>query len=370
MSRTAISLLYGASRLEGGAEGPVVGRFIDRLGPRPVILVGAALTGVGFLLLSLAQGYWSVFFIFVLIISLGYNAGFYHPISTAVNSWFIRRRGMGFAILDSVGSLGAVALVPLLAYWVHHSGWRTASVLVGVITLVAVLPVALLFHRSPESRGLLPDGGPAKSANNPAQGMALPVDFGVREAVRTGNYWLLTLTTTLRLTVTTAVTAHMVPMLVWRGVDEAQAAYLVSLFAFGCILTPLAFGWLGDRWGNKARLCTLGVLVGAGAAFWLWRSSSPLALYGFPIAMAVVLGTAPLNWSLVGDFFGRASYGTLRGIMRIANGAGAFLAPIYAGWVFDRTSSYELVLLPFALVLLLSAVLFFYLRPPTAPQRA
>ena len=370
VSRTAISLLYGMGRIEAGVQGPVVGRLIDRFGPRWIIFTGGALTGIGFILLSWAQSYWGVLLIFVLVISVGYNTGFYHPVSTAINSWFIRRRATGFAVLDSVGSLGAVVLVPLLAYWVLSFGWRTGALMAGIITLVVALPLALPFHRSPESRGLHPDGrAPERHPGNPTAETALTVDFTVREAIGTANYWLLTLTTTLRLSVTGAAAAHMVPILVWKSVDEASSAYLVSLFAFGTIATPLLMGWLGDRW-SKSQLSALGILVCVGGFLLLLRSSSPLALYSFPLTMAVALGTAPLNWSLVGDFYGRGSYGTLRGIMRMANGAGAFLAPVYAGWTFDHTGSYGEVLLVFAVVLLVSAFLFFLLAPPSQPRRS
>ncbi|MEE9203016.1 MAG: MFS transporter, partial [Dehalococcoidia bacterium] len=60
VSRTAISLLYGLGRIEAGVQGPVAGRLIDRFGPRWIIFTGAALTGIGFILLSRAQSYWGV----------------------------------------------------------------------------------------------------------------------------------------------------------------------------------------------------------------------------------------------------------------------------------------------------------------------
>jgi nitrate/nitrite transporter NarK len=70
------------------------------------------------------------------------------------------------------------------------------------------------------------------------------------------------------------------------------------------------------------------------------------------------MGTVPLNWALIGDFFGRRSYATLRGIMGIGYGIGTFVSPIYAGWIFDRTGSYEDVLLTFVIVHLLATSIF------------
>ena len=77
-----ISLLYGVARLEGGFEGPIVGYLIDKFGPRPIIIGGGIMAGVGLILLSTVQNFWIFFFIFVFIVSLGYNAeSFAHSLS-------------------------------------------------------------------------------------------------------------------------------------------------------------------------------------------------------------------------------------------------------------------------------------------------
>ena len=78
----------------------------------------------------------------------------------------------------------------------------------------------------------------------------------------------------------------------------------------------------------------------------------------FPIGLAITMGTVPLNWALIGDFFGRRSYATLRGIMGVGYGIGTFMSPIYAGWIFDRTGSYEYVLLTFIIVHVLATSIF------------
>ena len=82
------------------------------------------------------------------------------------------------------------------------------------------------------------------------------------------------------------------------------------------------------------------------------------SLYVFPVGLAITMGTVPLNWAQIGDFFGRGSYATLRGIMGVGYGIGTFVSPIYAGWIFDRTGSYEDVLLTFIIVHLLATSIF------------
>ena len=87
-------------------------------------------------------------------------------------------------------------------------------------------------------------------------------------------------------------------------------------------------------------------------------SQAAIYSYAFTIGYAMTMGTTPLNWSLVGDLFGRRSYATLRGIMGVGYGIATFFSPIYAGWVFDRTGSYSSALVAFSVILVITALLF------------
>ena len=122
VSSAAISLLYGAARLEGGIEGPVVGYLISRFGCRTMIFTGASMAGLGLILLATTHSFWAFFFVYVFIVSLGSNAGFFHPISSAVNNWFIRHRGVGFASITASGSIGGMIMAPLLSYLILTYG--------------------------------------------------------------------------------------------------------------------------------------------------------------------------------------------------------------------------------------------------------
>ncbi|MBW1699813.1 MAG: MFS transporter [Deltaproteobacteria bacterium] len=368
VSSAAISLLYGAARLEGGIEGPIVGHLIDRFGPRVMIFIGAGMAGVGLILLATTHSFWPFFFIYVFIVSLGSNAGFFHPLTAAVNKWFIRHRGVGFACIGASASLGGMVMAPFLSYIILDFGWRAGAVTAGIIILMVALPASLPIHQSPESIGLAPDGKPPeKDVLDPSLTMSPTpedVDFSVKAAIKTVTFWLLMVILTLRLFVTIALNTHLVPILVWKGVSEGTAAYLVSLFAFSSIFTMLGIGWLGDRW-NKPLLCALCLVPTVVAMMGLCFSQNAAFIYFFPVAFAITMGKAPLGWSLIGDFFGRKAYATLRGIMGVSYGTATFFSPIYAGWVFDTTGSYRLVLLTFSIILLVGICLFAMLRRPS-----
>jgi sugar phosphate permease len=319
------------------------------------------MAGVGLILLSTVESFLSFFFVYIFIVSLGYNAGFFHPIYAMVNSWFIRHRGFGFATVGAASSVGGMVMAPFLSYLILNFGWRLGAVIGGILMLAIAIPAAIPIYRRPEAIGLLPDGGPGRETGAgggaPGASDADRLDFSVRGALHTWNYWLLFAGITLRILVTVALVIHFIPILAWKGMSEAAGAYLVSLFAFCSIVTTLTAGWLGDRL-NKSFLCWVGILPTVLAMVFLIFSRSAEILFLFPVGLAITAGTIPLNWALIGDFFGRRSYGTLRGIMGVGYGMGTFLSPIYAGWVFDRTGSYEHVLLTFIAAHLLAASLF------------
>jgi sugar phosphate permease len=368
VSSAAVSLLYGAARLEGGFDGPVVGYLVHRFGSRKLIMVGAILAGLGFIILSTVHDFLTFLLIYVLLISFGNNAGFFHPVTTAVNKWFIRKRGISFSIVSASGNVGGMVMAPVLSYIILNFGWRYGAVFAGSMIMLVALPSAWRFKNSPEEMGLLPDGkssldDPAGESSAAKQGTA-EVNFTVKEALRSLPFWLLMTSISLRLVVTIAMNIHFVPILVWRGMSEAASAYLVSLTAFACIFSTLAFGWLGDRW-NKALLCSLGIIPGTLVMVGLIFSQEPTVLYLLPLGFAITMGTAPLNWALIGDLFGRGSYATVRGIMAVGYGTATFFSPIFAGWVFDQTGSYTVVLITFTIILMITAIFFAMLRHPS-----
>ena len=55
LSRAATSLVFSLARAEGAIEGPLAGYIIDRFGPRPMMLAGVILSGLGYMLLSGVQ---------------------------------------------------------------------------------------------------------------------------------------------------------------------------------------------------------------------------------------------------------------------------------------------------------------------------
>ena len=368
LSRALVSLLFSGARLERGVQGPVSGWLIDRFGPRPNILIGCCLAGLGFILMARAQSFLTLALVYVFVLSLGFTGGFWSPVAAAINAWFIRYKSLALGVSAGLSALGGAGLVLALSFFIQQWGWRSAALAAGLVTWSVVLPVALVMHRSPESRGLYPDGRTSPPDPERTTTAALgTVDFTVNEALRTFSYWLLAASIAVRMLVTTGITVHLVPIMVWKGLPESTAGYLVSLLAFGGIATNFAFGWLGTR-VPRTFLSGLGAMVVATGLVCLLIVPAPWGIYVFLVLLTFAEGSALSNWVLIGDFFGRRTYGTLMGLMAPIHSVGAFVSPIYAGWVYDRWTTYDPAVVTFSALIGLAGIMFFLLRRPDSSQ--
>ena len=139
-SRTVISAAFSFARLESGLLGPIEGFFVDRIGPRRLMLVGIPLMGIGYILLSRVNSLVAFFLVYILAITLGNSLGMSTPMTTAVANWFNRKRGLAFGIMWSGVGLGGL-LVPALGWTIDRFGWRDAAMFVGIGLIVVGVPI-------------------------------------------------------------------------------------------------------------------------------------------------------------------------------------------------------------------------------------
>jgi hypothetical protein len=92
-------------------------------------------------------------------------------------------------------------------------------------------------------------------------------------------------------------------------------------------------------------------------------------LGGSVLLLAVAESANSLNWAIMGDFFGRRSFATLRGWQHLPDQLMSMSTPVWMGWIFDHTGSYYWSLLPLALIYGLSACVYWTLPRPTRPPR-
>lgn len=373
LSRAATSLVFSLARAEGAIEGPLAGYLIDRYGPRPMMLAGILLSGLGYMLLATVHSYAAFLIVYLGVISLSFSAGFMHSPMVLANSWFIRRRAMAMTLISSAIGIGGTLITPILAFAVSQWGWRYGAFIAGVGLIVTGVPVALYVKRSPESMGLVPDGvtptseQKLKASNNGEATSEREHDhdheFTLKQALKTAAFWKLILATTTRVGVYNSITVHFVPIMVWRGASEAKAAAMLATMALMSLPSHLLVGWIADR-VNKPGLMASCMLLGAVAVAILAYGDGEWALWVFTLLFTFVEALFPVSWATVGDYFGRKHFATIRGSMSFFYLWGPALGPVITGFVYDRHQSYAPLMNAYITVALIAGLLYASLRQP------
>ena len=372
ISRAAASLPFTLRGIIGIFLSPLVGLLVDRFGPSKVLLCSVILGGLGYLLFSQVDSYLLYMVIFLAVISMG-MLPFDSTTTTVTGRWFLRKRAWAMALAATGFGFGGVLLTPLVALGIDTVGWQRTALFIGIVIWVVGIPLATRLYRSPESRGLLPDGGPPTeedaSTEAPSASGDTPWGFTPRETLRTSAYWMLCVSCGLRGTVFIGTGLHLVAIMTWKGLDEATAGFLIGGFALVWMVSTPVMGWAGDRW-SKARIAATPAFLGTFAIIFIlllddmavWQMAVVLVLWG------TNEGSWSLNFSILADLYGNRHYGTIRGGMLTIINTLSFGAPFYSGWVYDRTESYTYVLLPAAVLLGIAGLLNWFLPKSITPR--
>jgi MFS family permease len=200
---------------------------------------------------------------------------------------------------------------------------------------------------------------------------ARPVEVNVTvgEAFRSFSFWVLVVAAGIRNASYHAISTHFVPLMVWKGLSQPEAAFLLGVSALMGFVSTLFLGWLADR-TNKPRLLALILYAGAAAMLLPIFGDSVWVLWLFTLFFTAVEATYPVGWAVVGDFFGRTHYAKIRGYMSFFYTWGSVVGPVLAGAIYDRWTTYEPLLWTLAALFALSAIFFgtlakhYHLPPP------
>jgi MFS family permease len=135
------------------------------------------------------------------------------------------------------------------------------------------------------------------------------------------------------------------------------------------IPSALLLGWLGDRM-NKARLMAVCMFFAILSMLVLIFGREHWQIWFFLPLFTVVEATFPINWSCVGEFFGRTNFAKIRGVMVFVQAWGAVIGPVIAGAIYDQTQSYVYLLWGLVGVLLLVAWLYALVVKPVPALRS
>jgi len=383
-SRAVTSGAFALQRAESGLSAPIVGWLIDKYGPRKTMLLGSFLSGLGLIFLSRIDTLLTFYFAF-LVISFGISLSTFLVSFITVTVWFQDMRGRALALL-SAGSAGlGGTLVPGLVWLISSYDWRTALVVIGIGFWVIVTPMALIMRSRPEDYGYLPDGKISDKKitmidvnessrfnfSKPKQKSVVieQVEYTYRTAIKSTLFWRLSLTFSFGWMLISAISVHQIPALMSFGIGDQLSGLVVMAVMLVSVIGRLVAGFLGDYLDKRYILATAYILQLVGCIIFsnlsaTWLISLYVLFFGLGHG-----STIPVAFAILADYFGRENFGTIVTLNVTIGTVFSMVSPVFAGWMFDITSSYRPAFLIICLTLIPSIILILTTRPYQTSMR-
>lgn len=363
---STLSLAVSVNMITWGVFQPVMGRLIDRFGPKPVIMASCAIMGVSFLLSATIDEIWEFFLYYGVLTAVGFAGCGSMANSVLVARWYVRERAPMLARSSMGMNIGQLIFLPLAGWLIVMSGYEGAFAILGLIMLLVVTPaIAIFVHSDPKDVGQGPDGGAL------AEGAKRPASAPFSEAVRSRDYWCASLGFVTCGYSLYMVTMHLPRFAVDVGGSVALGGTLLGIAAGASAVSMWLMGQMARRYGKKPLLVAL-YLLRAAALVWLATSHGIWQLYVF----AVVYGLAsmpiiPLKTGLIGDLYGANALGTILGSVWLYHQVFAALGVYLGGLTRSLAGSYEVAFMSAAILLVAGGMFTALVREPgKAPAAA
>jgi MFS family permease len=347
-SRFAASLGISIANGVGALFSPFIGRALDRLSIKHIMIVGALLVGAGFFALSLTTALWQFYVIMGTLLAFGMSMMGGLASAKLVANWFEEKRGKALGIATIGVSFSGVIMPPFATWLISEVGWRGGFQVYAALTVAIIVPlVAAFVVNRPEDRGLLPDGG-IREDHPPLHAVPLDVHWRTAELLRDRNFWAIAIAFALAFSSLSAVLIHLAAYASDLGITIHQTAWIVSAAAGSGALGKPVFGHIIDRFDARITICVsfggqlLGlILLMGGDGFGSILVAA--MIYGFSMG-----GVLPVHGAVTATAFGRLSFGKAMGLLRPVQIPIHMLGVPLAGWIFDTTGSYDVAFRIFA----------------------
>jgi len=351
-----------------GLSSPVVGSLIDRFGVKGVAATGAVLAGLGFVSLTRLQGLWHLYLAYAFI-GIGLTSFGPVPASAVVCNWFKKRRGMVIGIMSSGLGVGILLVAQLLSAFIIPSfGWRTAYLVLGASAGIPVILTLPFLRTRPEEMGLqqygsetAPNGDASQPSSSIGEGITL------KAARKTSAFWLLIVSFFLGGYSAMGLSQNQVPHLQDIGFPLSKAAIALVGLGIGSAIGKFIFGWLCDRIHPRfAWAISLSLLAGGVIFLLSLKEDSSVALVWL---YAIFNGLGNGGWlptmsMLVNVNFGLVSYGSIIGMVSLAQAVGCATGPLTAGFLFDTMQTYRWAFLTFLAANIIALIVILAVRAP------
>ncbi len=372
-SRAEISAVAFVSYLVFGIIQPFIGRLIDRIGAKKVLMISVLVVSLSMLLTSLATESWHLMVIYGFIASIGFGGASNVLGTVVVTKWFTARRGLAIGIMTAGTASGQFFVVPLSIFAIYIFGWNMAIMLLGLLLLVVLVPIIYFFYASlPRERGVEPYGG--QPAQIKQEEKKKPSLFAVLSQLLRSRSFLFLLLPFFVCGFTTSglIDTHLVPFAQYCGLSAAFAGTAISVLALFNFSGTIVSGFLSDKWDCRYMLgglygirsltiVLLLVIIYQPAMFGFVISNSFLLML-FSVSFGIVdFSTVAPTMKLASQYFDPSAVGFIIGLFFFSHQIGAALGSYVPGLIFDITGGYEATFIMAIMLCVLASLMSFLL---------
>ena len=306
------------------------GTLADRIGPRPVVLIGSVVLAASLALASRATSLIQFQLIFGLVVG-GAAAAILVPMMACVTGWFDTHRSLAVSLVSAGMGMAPMTMSPLAAWLVSIYDWRTSLVIIAALAAALMIPAAFLVRRPPALDGENTDASPDGE---------LQSTMTLGQAVRSPQFIILLMTNFFCCATHSGPIFHTVSYAVSCGIPLIAAVSIYSVEGLAGMGGRIAFGILGDRFGAK-HILVLGLLLQAFGALAYFFVRDLGAFYAVAAAFGFIYaGVMPLYAVLARENFPLRMMGTVIGGTAMAGSLGMATGPLAGGLIYDTFASY------------------------------
>ncbi len=295
---------------------PLTGRWADRVGPRPVLLAGAASLTGGLLLTAAVQDLWIGYITYGLGVGFAVACG-YVPMVATVSGWFDRRRSSAMGLAVAGIGLGTLVGSPVAARLIDATSWRTTYVIFAIVGGGLLLATAAVAERGPAA--------PVAERARPIAELLRDRDF----AMLYGSIIFATLGLFVPFVFLGSFAKD-------RGTASVAAAALIGIIGAASVVSRLGMGNLADRMGPLPLFRASFVVMAASHLIWLVADDHYFVLVGYAVVLGVGYGGfIALSPAVAAQRFGLDGLGGLLGTLYTAAAFGSLAGPPLAGVIID-----------------------------------
>jgi MFS transporter, OFA family, oxalate/formate antiporter len=346
-TRTDLNLALVIGTAFGFSSQYIYGTILIKTGIRRLMLAGSFTAGISFIFMARVESLWQ-FYLFYSLLFIGNGAYGGIVASSAVNNWFIEKRGKAIGIATAGMSISG-AILPIAAlFLIQHSGIEIAALCIGIV-MIAFGPIAWFVIKDwPEDMGMMPDGLPVNKYTYTAGQIQIHIPPSVKSSgewplgrlVRTDVFWKLGLAFGLMMSGTVGVMSQLKPRFADTGFSPTSAMLMMAATALVGAAGKYSWGLMCDRFDAKRVAVFMAVANALGLSLILLKNSTTALVIFIPVfgfSMGGIMSTFPI---IVATLFGRENFSSVLRYISFFLILQMF-GYLIAGQSFDITGSYD-----------------------------